>query len=197
MARAAKKSATGKLRSPVILTEEERYFRVALRQFVLSNVSELNQSFGYALGILNNITDEIGNRRSSLTPNEQEKITNLINMFQKLIGYQFFSNVAPIIVASNKTVEDMEPTQLAGLIKKFFDGYRKAQASFKQFIRISELNPNKTDLEKLLSADARALNALRDLKSFPDAKGLEGIDEGYFLTRTGFFANYLHPGKSE
>jgi hypothetical protein len=184
------------LSEPAILTDEEKQFRIALRRFVLSNISEINQSFGNALSIPSTIASDIENRRSNLAQNEQEKMINVINIYNELIRVQFFPNVAPIINASQKNVEDIDPTQLASLMKKFFDGYRNTQISFKYFLQISELDPTKTDLlEKWLSSDARALNALRDLKSFPDAKVLDGIDEGYFPTRTGSFGDYLRPSR--
>jgi hypothetical protein len=173
------------------LSPEEIRFRQDLRKFVLSNAAEINQSFGYA-SATSDLTNEIYNNRSPLSPVERDKMLIVIDMYNGLLASEFFSTVKVVFDVANKPAEDIDVPKLADSLKAFFDGYRKAQGSFRSFLKLSGMDPKRNDaLANWLSADARALNALRDLKSFPQAKLLDVIDEGYFSTRTGAFANYL------
>jgi hypothetical protein len=177
--------------APTSLSDDEKYFRLALRKFVLSNVGELNQSFGYALSIPNELRNDISNHRSNLSQAEQEKVTDLLDMYDETLKLQFFGRAPSLIESANNNIEDINPAKLADSIKYFFDGYRSAQSTFKRFIRISGVNPTNTDvIQKWMDADARASNALRDLKAFPESTLLK-IDEGYFPTLTGSFAQFF------
>jgi hypothetical protein len=176
------------IKSP--LTTEETQFRLELRKFILSNVTEINKTFSRMDGGLLN----------TLATNSHEAASDNLkfsrDMLQRYIEVTMYQRYIQLYEAANKPIETFDVKEFGENLKSYFDGYRQAQDYFRAFLKISGIHPNKDNLLTIwLEADSRALHALHDLKASPQAEILAGIDDGYFPTRTGTFASYFPKDK--
>ncbi|MGC2221122.1 MAG: hypothetical protein WA624_01500 [Methylocella sp.] len=120
-----------------------------------------------------------------------------VNLFNEVMRFNFNGRYKALYDASDRSIETLDVADISAKLKDYFGSYRDAQNHFRLFLQGSGADLNKDELlTRWLAADSRALGALRDLKSFPQGKMLEEkINEGFFQTRSGSFANYTRSAK--
>ena len=100
------------------LTAEDTEFRLLLRKFILSNIAELNQNFGYVLGISNDVSNNMQNIPQAARP----KMAAALNFFNSTLN-GFFRAYKPIIDAANAPIETLNVDDVAPKLKAYFGEY--------------------------------------------------------------------------
>jgi hypothetical protein len=118
-----------------------------------------------------------------------------VNLFHELMHLNFDARYAPLLDSTNRSIETMDVADIAAKLKDYFGSYREAQNYLRWFLQLSGADPNKDDLLTLWLASDSRLGALHDLKSFPQGEILDTINEGFFPTRSGSFANYTRSAR--
>jgi hypothetical protein len=184
---AVPKPIYAKLPPPVPLTEDERQFRFALRNFVLADVQDVNNSFGYLLGGASNVSVQ-GWAQS-------EKMNALSNLFNEIVRGIYSPMYQKLYdEVRGKTIENLDVPKTEKLLAAYFTEYRNMYGYLREFLMVSGADPNKDNLlRNWLVADATALHDFHDLRASPVSGGLVGFDDGNFPTRNGAFSAYLSP----
>jgi hypothetical protein len=153
------------------LTEEGRRFREELRRFILSDVSNVIETFGsFSAGSANDFINKVRNNRE--TPaDERERFDAVYNLFEAA-KQPYEQKVKPLLDAANKTVENLDLTEIERTLKIYSESYRADLNTFIWFVISSGVQPNQDALEQWKAADERAGVSFRNLKTFPETAAL-------------------------
>lgn len=113
---------------PIILSPEDRRFREDLRKFAVSNVSDLNQRFGYFTGgAVNDLTNSI--RDGKLAAPDRARIEAAQALYARA-SIPFNQRFKPLIDAASKSAENIDIDDLGSKLKAYFDDYQEAKLTF-------------------------------------------------------------------
>ena len=166
------------------LTSEQVQLRTALRAFALYRIKIL-------WSLESSLADDMMGRYNGINHNNSSPANQLFSeSIAGSIEPSYDRLINPLV---NSRIDNIDPNQVMEDIFQFFNSYYKMQALIEDYGQVSGVAPN-NDHNQLLNwkaEDEKSLAALRELRTYPDAKSLARIGDGQFISENHKFDKYL------